>query len=385
MKFAHIADCHLGGWRIPELQQLNFESFKKAIDICIEKGVDFVLIVGDLFDSAYPPIEILAETFSEFKKLKDAGIPCYIVAGSHDYSASGKTFLKVLEKSGFCKNIFISEEKDEKIYLNPTIHENIALYGFPGKKSSLEIDELKKVRLHDSPGFFRIFALHTSIKSAIENLPVPSINEKELPEVDYYALGHLHIRFEKDKFIYPGPIFPNNFEELEELKYGSFVIVETDPFKIERILLKLKDVELVEIEINDAFSATDKIIKELEKRDIKDKIILLKLYGVLKKGKTSEIDFKKIENFCKKEKAYTLLRNLSKLKIEETEVKLEINEVEKLEEEIIKEYLKKNKSKFDKLVQPLISALSLEKNEEETINFFSERLFAEINKIFGIE
>ena len=32
MKFAHIADSHLGGWRQPELQELNTLSFKKAIE-----------------------------------------------------------------------------------------------------------------------------------------------------------------------------------------------------------------------------------------------------------------------------------------------------------------------------------------------------------------
>ena len=61
MKFAHIADCHLGGWRYPELQELNMESFRNALSICIREKVDFVLIAGDLFDSAYPPIEILKQ------------------------------------------------------------------------------------------------------------------------------------------------------------------------------------------------------------------------------------------------------------------------------------------------------------------------------------
>jgi len=72
MKFAHLADCHLGGWRQPELQQLNLESFKKAISICLDEKVEFVLFAGDLFDSAYPSIEVLKETFSEFKRLKEA-------------------------------------------------------------------------------------------------------------------------------------------------------------------------------------------------------------------------------------------------------------------------------------------------------------------------
>ena len=105
VRFAHIADSHLGGWRQPELQKLNFLTFQKIIDIVIAEKLDFALMCGDLFDSAYPSIEILKETFAEFKRLNDANIPVYLIAGSHDYSASGKTFLDVLEKAGFCKNI----------------------------------------------------------------------------------------------------------------------------------------------------------------------------------------------------------------------------------------------------------------------------------------
>ena len=96
VKFSHMSDVHLGGWKQKPLQDLNFQSFQKAIDICINEKVDFLLIAGDLFDTAYPSIEVLKETFAEFKKLKDSGIPCFLISGSHDYSASGKTFLYVL-------------------------------------------------------------------------------------------------------------------------------------------------------------------------------------------------------------------------------------------------------------------------------------------------
>ena len=105
VKFAHLADCHLGSWRSPELEKLNFESFRKSIDIILQEKADFALMAGDLFDSAYPSIDILKETFAEFKRLKENNIPVFLIAGSHDYSASGKTFLDVLEKGGFCKNV----------------------------------------------------------------------------------------------------------------------------------------------------------------------------------------------------------------------------------------------------------------------------------------
>ena len=70
VKFAHIADVHLGGWKQQPLQDLNLQSFKMAIDSCINEKVEFVLIAGDLFDSAFPPIDILKETFAEFRRLK---------------------------------------------------------------------------------------------------------------------------------------------------------------------------------------------------------------------------------------------------------------------------------------------------------------------------
>mgnify|MGYP001611354301 FL=1 len=96
MKFAHMADCHLDGWRQPELNALNIQSFQQAVTICIKERVEFILIAGDLFDSAYPSIDSLKEAFKEFRRLKEANIPVFIISGSHDYSVSGKTFLDVL-------------------------------------------------------------------------------------------------------------------------------------------------------------------------------------------------------------------------------------------------------------------------------------------------
>ena len=146
MKFAHLGDCHLGGWRQPELKELNFRSFQIALERIAKENVDFILIAGDLFDTAYPPIETLKETFDEFRKIKEKNVPVFLIAGSHDYSVSGKTFLDVLERSGFCKNVAKFEERDGKILLLPTIFENVAIYGYPGKKSGLEVDDIEKIK-----------------------------------------------------------------------------------------------------------------------------------------------------------------------------------------------------------------------------------------------
>ncbi len=402
MKFAHLGDCHLGGWRYPELQELNMQSFSMAIDICIKEKVDFVLIAGDLFDSPYPSIKILKQTFLEFRKLKEAKIPCYLIAGSHDYSASGKTFLDVLEYAGFCKNVFnpeirkkekTEEEKSEEemteILLNPVIEKNVAIYGYPGKKSGLEVQDLRKVKLQDSP-FFKIFMLHTSITDAIGNLPIESIDISSLPKANYYALGHLHINYCKGNVIYSGPIFPNNFQEIEELKHGMFYIIETatealgySELKARKIDLKIKEVVVFDIEIKDSLSATDYIISELDKKNLEDKIVLLKIRGILDKGKTSDIKFAEIENFAKEKGVFVILRNTSKLVIQTSEIQIETGDMESFEDEIIEKFIRENPSDFNEKIPQLINALDTEKKEDEKNLIFQERFLGEIKKILN--
>lgn len=394
IKFAHMADCHLGGWRQEELQGLNFKAFHDAIDICINEGVDFVLICGDLFDSAYPSIDILKESFGEFRRLSDAKIPVYLIAGSHDYSASGKTFLEVLEKAGFCKNIEKKEiQEDGRIKLIPHIHEDIAIYGYSGRKSSLEIEDLKKVYF-DSINPFTLFMLHTTLEDVIGTLPVDSIKKEKLPLADYYALGHIHQVFKLEeknsKFVYPGPLFPNNFQELSDLKKGSFELVEISNGKVStrNIKLNTKEVITLEIELSNGLTATEEIIKEIDKYFLKDKILLLKLKGTLVEGKTGDIRFNEIEEFVKKKEVYVFLRNISSLKITETDLMISNSsseDVDKIEEDILRQYSEKNPTDFNKFLPQILNALSIEKNEDEKSTIFESRLISELNHILGIK
>ena len=393
MKFAHLADCHLGGWRQEELQELNFQSFQKIIDRCIQENVEFILISGDLFDSAYPPIEILKESFAEFKKLKDAQIPVYLIAGSHDFSASGKTFLDVLEKAGFCKNVENWEqEQDGKIKLKPMMHKNIAIYGYPGRKSGMEIEDLSKVYFSEIHPF-TILMIHTTIKDIVGTIPMESIEKQKLPLANYYAMGHIHQIFETQEknshYIYPGPTFPNNFQELSDLQYGSFQIVETDGtnIKTQNIKVPIKEVASIEIEIDNGLTATQKIFDEIDKLNLRDKIFLLKLKGTLTQGKTGDIRFNEIEEFVKKKEAYIFLRNISSIKIQESEFEMEslpTDNVENIERKIFGEYSKKNPADFNKYLPQLMTALSLEKNEDEKSTIYENRLLSELKNILEI-
>ena len=382
MKFAHMGDCHLGGWRQPELKELNFTSFQRAIEICIREKVDFVLIAGDLFDSAYPPIDTLKDTFREFRKLAESKIPVFLIAGSHDYSASGKTFLDVLEKAGFCKNVASSEERNGKIILEPVIYKDVAIYGYPGKKSGLEVDDIERIRLQDAPGFFKILMLHTAIRDAVGTLPIKAVDERMLPKVDYLALAHLHIRYQKEGRVYCGPIFPNNLAELEELEGGSFYIV--DQGTIKRQELKIKPVLSMTIEITNALTVTEEILKRLEKETLRDRIIIVKLYGFLEKGKTSDIDFTKLEAYAKKQGAYVFLKSTTKLQVAEQEITFDFSDTHDMENQIIRKFEEGHPNVLNTHIISLLRSLQIEKGEDEKSAVFEERLITETRKILSL-
>lgn len=410
MKFAHLADLHLGAWREPELQQLNMAAFKQAIRICKEKKVEFVLIAGDLFDSSMPSIDTLKEAVSCLKDLKDSGICCYIIPGSHDYSASGKTFIDVFEKAGFCKNIANFEETSDGTVLEFYTSNQLLIAGLPGKKSGLEQKMFEKLVMKEDLGNhgdkIKVFMLHTTLT---ENKPkelvfVESLDSAKLPEgFDYYAAGHIHNTARIDQggkvIVYPGPLFPNNFIELEELKEGNFFIIELDEkaekakrakqLKIEPQKIKLKDILTVKADVDSLTpeKATSKIIELLSTHDIKDKILLLRLQGCIE-GRLSSIDFNLIGE--KTKGCYILLKNThdltsSELKIE---VKTKSSSVEEIENEIIKSYKDQAASEQDRFsayAENLISALDMEKQEGETNTTYESRLAEEAIKILNIK
>src|SRR3989344_1353386 len=351
MKFAHMGDCHLGGWRQPELKELNFKSFQKAVDICLSEKVDFVLMAGDLFDFAYPPIDTLKDTFREFRKFAEQKIQVFLIPGSHDYSASGKTFLDVLEKAGFCKNVSVFEERQGKLMLEPTIFRNVAIYGYPGKKSGLEVDDLERIRLQDAPGLFKILMLHTAIRDAVGTLPIKAVDEKMLPKVDYLALAHLHI---------------------------------IDNGKIRRHEVRLKQVISLAIESSNALTLTDEIIKRLGSESLQDKIVIIKLYGFLEHGKTSDIDFSRIEDYVKKQGVYVLLKSTAKLQVAEQEILIDLSDSVNIEEHILKKFSDSNPGKFNDLIFPLFKSLQIDKGEDEKSAVFEDRLLTEVRKILQI-
>jgi len=234
---------------------------------------------------------------------------------------------------------------------------------------------------------FKILMLHTTLDKVRGVLPIECVKFDELPDANYYALGHIHVDFVYKNLVYPGPIFPNNFQELETLHNGTFYIIDTDDLQkpFEKIDLKIKEIESLEIVVKNAATATNEIIQELTKRQIKDKIVLLRLSGLLENQKPSDVKIDKIEEFCYNEGAYFVLKNTHDLKTKEIDLNIEVTNKENLEEETIKKYSIENPSRFNPLIPSLMKSLSIEKQEGETVDTFNKRLVGELKGILDLE
>lgn len=396
MKFAHMSDLHIGGWQEETLREINMESFRKAIEICINEKVDFILFCGDIFNTSIPQIDLIKETTAILKKLKDNWIPVYVIAGSHDFSPSGKTMLDVLEKAGLLINVY--KVKENRLQFTVDQKTGVKITGILGRRAGLEKQDyrgLELKHLESEPGF-KIFMFH----SAIDELKPKDYGDAELIGLstlpngfNYYAGGHVHYILQKpfgNGFLtYPGALYPNNFKELEEFKYGGFYIV--DEKSIRRVELPLKEV------ISFRFDAEGKspnevasnILEELSKQKTKDKIVLLRVFGVLKSGKPSDVGFKEILNSLKD--AYCVLKNTSKLTTSEfVEIKAETGTVEEVEQKVVQQSLDSlkvldlQKEDEEKLVLSLMKSLDLDKAEGEKLSDFEKRVFSEASSNLNV-
>jgi len=411
MKYAHLADLHLGSWRDPKMRDLSVQAFLMAMDNCIRDKVDFVLFAGDLFNTSLPALDTLKIVTKKLKELKDSDIPLYAIAGSHDFSPSGKTMIDVLENAGLLKNVCKGsiDAETKQLLLNFTTDPKTGakLTGILGRMGQLDqtyYQNLSLQNLEQEPGY-KIFIFHTSITEMlaskfekIESQPVSFLPKG----FNYYAGGHIHhpTQLNLPEFgtlTYPGALFPNSFSEVEEYGHGGYYLITTNLEenkyiqKIEWIPLKMKEHHHLTIDCNHKSPEIIlfEIMNPLQGIEIKDTIVTLRLKGSIDHGKVSDINFKEIFDSLYAKNAYFVMKNTAQLNSEEfEEIKLGEASTENIEEQIIQEHLQQVKM-FEKevemsLTKTLLISLNTTKNEGETVTDFQKRIEDEGDRILNM-
>ncbi len=431
-RYAHLADLHLGSWREEKMRDLSTKAFLRAIDECITAKVDFILFAGDLFNTSLPSLDVLKVVARKLHELSRAGIPLYAIAGSHDFSPSGKTMVDVFENAGLLRNVCKGkvDVETKELHLSFTIDDRSGAHitGILGRRGMLDKsyyenlhrDELEKeIVLADGRVAYKIFMFHTTIS---EMLPtslsmIDSQGVTFFPKgFDYYAGGHIHHPTQKSfvdegyKVVtYTGALFPANFSELEEFGRGGYYIVDVEvkqqgangvegqSIGVEGYTSRVQFVPLqivphIGVVLKCSGKSADVISYEVQQsllRDVTGCVITIRLEGVLEHGKPSDIVWKDIFSQLYERGALFVMTHTSKLEAKQfDEIQLGERDPARIEEDVISEHMQQL-STFDydtefKLTHDLLSCLNTTVREGENKIDFLARIESDTSRLLSI-
>ena len=246
MKFAHIADLHIGK-RVHDFSMLEDQRYilDQMLGIFEEQRVDGILIAGDVYDKVVPSAEAV-QLFDEFiTRLAKLKMPVYMISGNHDSAERLSFGAKLFESSdiyisqvydGNVKKIGLEDEYGlVNVYLLPFLkpatvrhvlqRDDIESYedGVMAALQECEVDASQRnilVAHQFVTGADRCDSEETSV-GGLDN-----VSAEVFDKFDYVALGHIHRpqKMGRETLRYSGTPLKYSFSEVDHKK--SVTIVE---------------------------------------------------------------------------------------------------------------------------------------------------------------
>ena len=414
MKFAHLSDVHLGFQKHESLQKIEQQVFEKILDECINRKVNFILIPGDLFHVNIPEMRVQKFAFAKFRQVHDAGIPIYVVYGSHDFSPVSNSVIDLLAEIGYIKKVTnATSHEDGKISLKCLIDEKTGtkITGLSGLKVGKDrewYEKLDRSSLEAEQGL-KIFLFHGGISdmktdSGMDGDQMPL---SLLPKgFSYYAGGHMH-KFNHQSFdeysnvVYPGTPFAGYHTDLEDNANGQkrgFVLVEFDDKikSVDFVEIKNTEYEIIEVDANNrkAESVNQELSEKTAEVDVVNKVVIVKIQGELMSGKTAEVDVSIVRDNLNNKDA--LVVNVSKNQLTSKEYSIteaKGSNKEEIETNVFSENI--GQLKFDypelldksgiKLASKLLQELGQSKLENEKNNEYVPRIRDSALALLGLD
>jgi len=237
MKILHTSDWHFGkkleGMKRIEEQEKFINNLKKIVQ---GENPDLILIAGDIFDTPNPSAEAETLFFESLKKISLNGkVGVVIIPGNHDNGerlAASKSLVKdigviiykepyEIKNVGKYSNMEILEsfqggillkisEKKMFLYCLPYPSEAALNETFEDGKYSERIGEILKEGIEnnkeDVPVVVMTHLFVTREDKEVELGGSMAVKVKDLPDVDYIALGHIHkpMKFTSKRACYSG-------------------------------------------------------------------------------------------------------------------------------------------------------------------------------------
>ena len=249
MRFLHTADWHLG--RLFHGRHLTDDQAKLLKDILYlarEEKIDALLIAGDIYDRAVPPVEAI-ELFDSFlsKLLLEEKIPVLFIAGNHDSGARLSFGHRLLAAHGLhvvgrladgLAPVILEDTYGSVAFSLLPYIEPADVRAFFDEENLLDFDMANAYVLHQARA--KIPTHMRSVAIAHAFLAGGKISDSERPLTvggsgavrpacyqgyDYVALGHLHRpqTVENISIRYSGSLMKCSFNEVQQKKSLTLV------------------------------------------------------------------------------------------------------------------------------------------------------------------
>jgi len=331
--FVHVADLHLGYAQYNlDVRREDFNAaFQEVVDKTIELRPDFMILAGDLFQHARPLNTTLETAITNFRRLRDAGIPALAVDGSHDSAPNviTGTILNPLDSAGLIHYLPRHEGASWR-------REGYYVYGIPNLRTRRRTEEQLPAFLEENkptpdPSIFNIFVFHMALD--IPSMKPPQMEAEAPPELlpddfNYYAGGHIHapykVPFKNGLLVYSGCTETVSYEDAETEK-GFYYVEVSEKGVPELQHIKLETPRRFLVLDHDytgltPAKITEKAVQLVKEADEPGAVIIPILRGILPaEASRGEVDLAKIRSSAERA---LLVRPL--LRLRETEVPEEV-------------------------------------------------------------
>ncbi len=252
--FLHAADIHLDsplhkldtyeGAPTHLIRHAARAAFENLVTAAIDEQAAFVLISGDLYDGDWKDYNTGLYFISRMRRLRDAGILVFIVAGNHDAASRITKHLKLPDGV----RIFPASAPETVIVENLQTAIHGQSFGTPAVTKNLAAAYPRP-----KPGYFNIGMLHTALTGRENHAPYAPCTVEALSSkgYDYWALGHIHKReiVKKNPFIvFPGNLQGRHIRETGEKGCMRVRVPDTGPAAVE--FMPLDVIRWVELSVD---------------------------------------------------------------------------------------------------------------------------------------
>ena len=213
-RFVHAADLHLDspfkGLRAaaPDhvadgLHHATFRAYENIIALCIDEGVDALLVAGDVYDGADRSLRAQRKFVDGLGKLAEAGIRSFVCHGNHDPLDGWEARLD------YPRGCHRFGAQFEAVPVFPEEPGRAVVHGISYPRRDVTENLVQHLGPVD-PETFSIGLLHTNVGNIPgHDLYAPcSLDDLRRSGIDYWALGHIHTRqvlqAQRPAVVYPG-------------------------------------------------------------------------------------------------------------------------------------------------------------------------------------